>query len=75
MTQREADVLRCIEAMPYLATYVIRNILARDNGYGKGLKTRHVLYSCKRLEAEGRIRRAGLSSNSISWEIASPINP
>lgn len=67
MTQREADVLKEIAARPYLPTYVIRNILAGEKGYGKSLKTSQVLYSCKRLEAAGKIRQAGMSSNSITW--------
>jgi hypothetical protein len=70
MTQREADVLMEIAARPDVPTYVIRNILAIDKGYGKGLKTGHILYSCKRLEAAGKIVRTHTSSNSACWRIA-----
>ena len=70
MTQREADVLKVIETRPDIPTYVIRNILAREKGHGIGLKTGHVLYSCKRLEAAGRIVRTHTSSNSACWRLA-----
>lgn len=70
MTQREADVLMEIAARPDVPTYVIRNILAREKGYGIGLKTSHVLYSCKRLLAAGRIARTRTSSNSACWRLA-----
>lgn len=70
MTERESDVLKEIEARPDIPTYVIRNILARETGYGKSLKTAHVLYSCKRLEAAGKIIRTHTSSNSACWQIS-----
>ncbi|MTH95224.1 hypothetical protein [Roseibium sp. RKSG952] len=70
MTPKEGDILAAIKAHPNIPTYVIRNILARNGGYGKSLKTSHILYSCKRLVAAGKITETGMSSNSICWSVA-----
>ena len=65
-------ILAAMAARPSgIHTYVLRNILAREHGFGRTLKTDLVRRRLIRLEAKGRVtsKRWGPGC-SIEWSLA-----
>lgn len=67
----DEQILRAVAARPSgMHTYVIRNILASEHGFGRSLKTAFVRRRLCRLEAQGKVasKRWGPGC-SIEWSV------
>ena len=67
MKPSDDEIMDEIKDVPHAPTYYVKNCL-RDEY--KGLTTAFVRRRLLALEAAGKVRRTGTSSNSITWKIS-----
>ncbi len=68
----DAQCLKAVQEQGWAATYVLRNVMDWPGKplHRKGLKTSHVLTTCKRLERQGKIKGAPSDyAFGLAWQI------